>query len=235
MGFVCLIDLGFWFGFWFLCLWVSISLLCFRLEINWRVQPAKPMTRVDGFEPNIWSVVGPISVHPIQLAWVWVNPKPNPTWSMYSPTHTRRLHHAIFNQTHKSSPSLYNSNPTFHLQQFPLLCCHFQLPTSHDEILLHGEILCSLCFLFVRVNLRIQNKAKSNLGIIGRINKGNIVSKSAFSYSISKSAMPKCTFRLIVISKVTIWKSYQTLKKKKKKKKKILIWNHILGFWPKNP
>ena len=44
------------------------------------------MTQADEFNPNIRLAVGPISVHPILLGWVRVNPKPDPTRPVDNPS-----------------------------------------------------------------------------------------------------------------------------------------------------
>ena len=67
------------FGLWFL------GFLLLLQEITQRLWPTQLKTQVAGFDPNIWSVVGPFYVHPSQSGQVQVNPKPNPTRPMDSP------------------------------------------------------------------------------------------------------------------------------------------------------
>ena len=127
-------------------------------------------------------------------------------------SHTHKLNYSIHNQTHKSYlPVRYRrSNHTFHLQRSFPIYYHFQLPhfTQWDAFL--------IVFSVDWENLGIQNKAKGYLGMICITSNGNNASKSAFLYSISEGPLPKCAFGLIVISKCTIWKSYQTQKNEKK-------------------
>ena len=54
-----------------------------------------------------------------------------------------------------------------------------------------------------------------------------------FLYSISDGPILKHAFGLIVISKILIWKSYQTQKQMKKKKKKNPDLKSQTSFWLK--